>query len=398
MNSDDDHVVASIRQRLIAANEPVTSARIEHYVREYAVALGDEAVADISHALERQLLGAGALQQLLDLPGVTDVLVNGPEDIWVDRGQGLQRTRVTLGSDADLRTLAMRLAANAGCRLDDACPTADGRLPDGTRFHAVLAPLVDVAAVISLRVPQRQSWQLPQLVEQAMIPALWEPILAQTVAARIGVVVSGATGAGKTTVLAALLRAAGAYERIVLIEESRELMVEHPHLVALQSRRVNAEGSGEITLSQLVKESLRMRPDRIVVGEVRGAEIRELLLAFNTGHRGGAVTLHANSAQDVPARLVSLGQLAGLSPAVVADQATTAFSVVMHVRRDYHQGQLRRFVSNIAVLAGHGDTPSAPGSVITSRDALTWRGYGPSREGPGWAELQRLLTAAQQVA
>jgi pilus assembly protein CpaF len=271
--------------------------------------------------------GAGPLEPLLGLPGVSDVLVNGPREVWLDRGRGLERAAVTFPDDAAVRRLAQRLAAAAGRRLDDASPFVDAALPDGTRLHAVLSPITP-STTVSLRVLARRRFELRELVD-AQVATLLRAI----VAARLTLVISGGTGSGKTTLLGALLGCAPAAERIVVIEDAAELVTAHPHLVRLVTRTANVEGSGAIGLRDLVRQALRMRPDRLVVGEFRGAEIVELLVALNTGHEGGAATLHANAAADVPARLYALGGLGGLSPSAVTSQVASALDVVVHLRR-----------------------------------------------------------------
>jgi pilus assembly protein CpaF len=272
--------------------------------------------------------------------------VNGPREVWLDRGRGLERAAVTFPDDAAVRRLAQRLAAVAGRRLDDASPFVDAALPDGTRLHAVLPPITP-ATTVSLRVLARRRFELRELVD-AQVATLLRAI----VAARLTLVISGGTGSGKTTLLGALLGCAPAAERIVVIEDAAELVTAHPHLVRLVTRTANVEGSGAIGLRDLVRQALRMRPDRLVVGEFRGAEIVELLVALNTGHEGGAATLHANAAADVPARLYALGGLGGLSPSAVTSQVASALDVVVHLRRA-RTGL--RGVAEIALLERRGD-------------------------------------------
>ncbi|HKJ12369.1 MAG TPA: TadA family conjugal transfer-associated ATPase [Ornithinimicrobium sp.] len=291
-------------------------------------------------------LGLGPLSPLVFQDGVTDVLVNGSAGVWVDRGNGLHRADLELHDDSSLRRLAVRLAAVAGQRLDSAAPYVDGLLPGGIRLHAVLPPLVDGAAHISLRIPRRVPPSLATLRELGMFDRDTETVLRRIVRARVAFLVGGGTGSGKTTLLAALLSQVPARERIVVVEDVRELSVDHPHVVYLQGRAANVEGRGEITLTTLVRQSLRMRPDRVVLGEARGAEVRELLTALNTGHEGGCGTVHTNSAADVVPRLEALGGLAGLGPEAVRTQLGSAIQVVLHVER---VGPVRR-LTDIAVI------------------------------------------------
>jgi len=290
--------------------------------------------------------------------------------VWLDRGFGLERVAVTFPDDAAVRRLAQRLAAGAGRRLDDASPFVDATLPDGTRLHAVLPPIT-AHPTISLRVLQRRRFTLAQLAP----PDLAE-LLAAVVAARLAVLVSGGTGSGKTTLLGTMLATATPDERLVVIEDAAELEIDHPHIVRLVTRAPNVEGQGAIGLRELVRQALRMRPDRLIVGEFRGAEMAELLVALNTGHEGGAATVHANTASDVPARLVALGALAGLSRAAVISQVLGAIDVIVHLRRD---GGSRR-IDEIAVAQAGGTDLTVTAAWSASRGQL-----------PGAADLSRRL-------
>jgi pilus assembly protein CpaF len=329
------------------------------------------------------LVGAGALQPLLEEPGVTDVLVNGPHQVWVDRGDGLVRVPVDVGDEAALRALAVRLAAAAGRRLDDASPFVDARLDGGVRLHAVLPPLSPAGTLVSLRVPARRAFTLDGLVAAGTVPPAWAPVLDAVVRARVSFLVSGGTGSGKTTVLGALLSRADPAERVVLVEDAGELLPLLPHVVRLEARHPNLEGAGGVGLDVLVRQALRMRPDRVVVGECRGAEVRDLLAALNTGHEGGCGTVHANTAGDVPARLAALGVLAGLGADALAAQAASAVHAVLHLAR---RGGCRRLVE-VAALG------RAPDGSLVARTAL---GAGaqpddPGTAGPAWPDLAARL-------
>ena len=301
--------------------------------REEVGALGARRVDDSTRSMASRILGAGLLDPFLAEPHVTDVAVNGDGRVWIDRGNGMEWTGDQLSSD-DARLLAVRLAGSAGRRLDEASPWVDGQLPSGARLHAILPPLVAGGAHITIRVPPREQTSLVALGERGMFPPAWLAVLQAIVRRRLAFLVSGGTGAGKTTLLAALLGCADPADRLLLVEDVRELAVDHPHVVRLEARPANVEGAGEVTLTTLVRQSLRMRPDRIVVGEVRGAEVRELLAALNTGHEGGCGTIHANAPDDVMARLEALGALAGLGPEAVRAQAAAAIDLVLHVVRD----------------------------------------------------------------
>ena len=327
-------LVDRVRSRLVAGQAEATPGRVASALRAEGIVLGDEAVLSLVESLRRELIGAGPLQVLLQQPDITDVLVNGPNAVWIDRGQGLQRTAVSFASDDEVRRLAQRLASAVGRRLDDATPYVDARLVDGTRLHAVIAPIAPDGTVISLRVPRRQAFTLPELIDAGSIDEFGAAWLRALVAARLAFVVSGGTGTGKTTVLSSLLGLVPHDERIVLVEDSAELLPDHPHVVRLQSRLANIEGAGAVTMRELVRQSLRMRPDRIVVGEVRGPEVVELLSALNTGHEGGCGTIHANSAEDVPARIEALGLTAGLDRSAVHALLAAGLDAVVHLRRE----------------------------------------------------------------
>lgn len=321
-----------VRSALAGQGSEPTPARVAAALRADGV-FGDSTVLAVVEELRREAVGAGPLDDLLADPAVTDVLVNGPNQVYVDRGRGLERVLLRTGDENAVRRLATRLAAGAGRRLDDATPYVDVRLRDGTRFHAVLAPVAAPGTCLSLRVPARKVFGLDELVAAGTVPPAVAALLRDVLAARLAFLISGGTGCGKTTLLASLLSLVPAGERLVLVEDASELRPDHPHVVRLEARPPNVEGSGEITLRDLVRQALRMRPDRLVVGEVRGAEVVDLLAALNTGHEGGCGTVHANSAADVPARLEALGVAAGLGRDAVHSQLACALHLVVHLIR-----------------------------------------------------------------
>lgn len=328
---------------------------------------------------------AGPLAEVLDLPGVTDVLVQEPGVAWVDRGRGLERWPVNLPSEQEVRALAVTMAGAGGRRLDDASPLVDARLPDGTRLHAALPPVSPECAAISLRRVRTRALSLDDLAAGGMVSGASVPLLRELVRRRCSALVTGATGSGKTTLLASLLSEVDPAERILIIEEAGELQPSHPHVVRLVERRANIEGSGAIGLPLLVREAMRMRPDRVVLGECRGPEVRDVLSVFNTGHRGGFATLHANSPEDVPARLTALGALAGMDQRTVELQARIAFDVVLHVER---AAGVRRLAS-IAVFEQGSEG-------LRCVEALGWtpRGW---RQGDGWAALSTAIGGVQDA-
>lgn len=337
----------------VARGRAPDAATIGAVAADEAVRLGARGRERRSEELRADLMGVGPLEPLVADERVTDVLVNGDGSVWVDRGEGVQRAGLALSDPAAVRRLAVRLAAVAGRRLDDAQPWVDGLLPRGVRLHAVLPPLSAEGAHVSLRIPRRRAGGLDALAGTGMISREQVGRLRELVADRTAYVVTGGTGSGKTTLLAALLAEVPTGERLVVVEDVGEIVVAHPHVVRLQTRAPNTEGAGEVTMVDLVRQALRMRPDRLVVGEVRGAEVRDLLLALNTGHEGGCGTLHANAPEDVPARFEALGALAGMSRDAVRTQLVSAVEMVVHLRRVGG----RREVESIAPLAVRGSGP-----------------------------------------
>ena len=273
----------------------------------------------------------GELAEFVSDPAVTDVFVTAPGQIWIDRGSGVERPRRRALSEVESRELAVKLMALGGRHIDEASPCVDARLDDGIRVHAVLPPVSPRGTLLSIRIPRREGFSLEALDAAGFFPSV--DLIRGLIARRENMLVTGAGGSGKTTLLSAMLSAAAPTERIIAIEDVAELRVTHPHFVSLEARQPNLEGAGEVAVHRLVREALRMRPDRLVLGECRGAEIRELLAALNTGHDGGAGTLHANSLADVPARLEALGALAGMSATAVARQAVSAIGAVLHLER-----------------------------------------------------------------
>lgn len=350
----NDSLLDRVRDRLAQQRVPLRPAAVAAALRaESGGVLGDtEALAGL-RALQTELCGAGVLDPLLRAPGVSDVLVTAPDQVWIDDGGGLRRTALCFPDEAAVRRLAQRLALAAGRRLDDAQPWVDGQLVGlagpgvGVRVHAILPPVVAGGTCLSLRVLRAATQDLAALIAAGAIAATAVPLVEAILAARAAFLISGGTGAGKTTLLAALLGAVSPNERIVCVEDAPELAPAHPHLVNLVARCANVEGVGEVTVRQLVRQALRMRPDRIVVGEVRGAEVVDLLTALNTGHDGGAGTVHANSPTEVPARLEALGALGGLDRAALHSQVAAAVRVLLHLGRD-RSG--RRRLQEIAVL------------------------------------------------
>ncbi|MDY6808848.1 MAG: TadA family conjugal transfer-associated ATPase [Actinomycetota bacterium] len=335
-----DDLLDRVRDRLAADAADPTPDVIAAAIRaESRGMLGDTDLLAALRFLQTELIGAGRLEQLLGDPDVADILVVGPDNVWIDRGAGLQRTDIRFDGEHAVRRLAGRLALNAGKRLDDAQPWVDGQLVGvgrrghTVRLHAVIPPVAHDGTCISLRVLRTATRNFDELVSLGAIPDDTVPVLRGILAARLAFLIVGGTGSGKTTLLGSLIGAMAHTERILCVEDALELDPPHPHIVRLVARTANVEGAGEVPVRALVRQALRMRPDRIVVGEVRGAEVIDLLTALNTGHDGCAGTLHANSTAEVPARMEALAALGGMARAALHSQLAAAVQVVLGVAR-----------------------------------------------------------------
>lgn len=378
MNED---LLDRVRRQLVESGRPPTAAAVAEALREVPGVRSDAEALAVVTQLRAEIVGAGPLQPLLDDPSVTDVLVHRGGEVWVDRGDGLRRSPMRLGGEPAVRRLAVRLVASAGRRLDAAQPWADATLADGHRCHAILPPLAVDGTCLSLRALRPATLDLAALEAQGSLPGGVRTWLEGMLAAPLAVLVTGATGAGKTTLLGALLGALPADLRVLVVEDATELAPTHPHVVRLQSRPPNVEGAGAVPLRDLVRQALRMRPDRLVLGEVRGAEVVDLLVALNTGHEGGLSTVHANSPAELPARLEALGALAGLRRDALHSLVAAAVHAVVHCAR----GPSGRQVAQIGVV------DVVDREVVVSPAVVA---DGPSlRPGPGLARLRRLLTA-----
>ncbi len=371
----DVRLLESVRESVMSGTGPVTPSRVAAAVQATGRLLGTAGALAAVESISAELNGLGPLQPLVRDPAVTDIFVNGPDAVWLDRGNGLERAPVAFSGEPQIRALAARLVAAGGRRLDDGSPCVDVRLDGGYRVHAVLPPISTAGTLLSVRIRREKVFTMGELRQLGMFGTLVQDVLERSIERRLSFLISGATGSGKTTLLATLLGLCDPAERLVLIEDASELNPVHPHVVSLESRHGNLEGNGVVDLGELVRQALRMRPDRLVVGECRGAEVRELLSAMNTGHTGGGGTIHANTAAAVPARLTALGALAGMGQDAVRLQTASALDAVVHVARTGN----RRYVACIGVLA---DT----GSGLTVSVALDIGGSGV-RYGPAWPRL-----------
>ena len=283
---------------------------------------------------QTQTSSLGILESLLGNANITDILVNGHKEVWIDQGQGLEKTKLTFLNEESVRSLAQKLAISTGRRLDQSQPYVDAQLTKTIRLHAVLTPIASPGTFISLRIHRPKTMSLTELVINKTLTTSQKNFLTEMIKNKKSFVICGGTGSGKTTLLNSLLSDVEKSQRILIIEDSRELNPQHPHVLSLEGRPVNIEGMGLITMKDLIKQSLRMRADRLIIGEVRGAEVIDWLIALNTGHTGSAGTIHANSIHEVITRFESLGLMAGLSKEAIHSQLGTALNYVIHIKRN----------------------------------------------------------------
>ncbi|MDR2974550.1 MAG: TadA family conjugal transfer-associated ATPase [Propionibacteriaceae bacterium] len=369
MNRRED-LVSQVRQHLAVIGKHASADHIAEALRSTGQVVSDSLVLAIQEGIARDSTGVGVLEPLLHLTGVTDILVNGPDQVYVDCGHGLEATDIRFEDDDAVRQLGVRLAASVGRRLDDGSPFVDARLRNGVRFHAVLGGIADPGTCLSLRVPATGSLSLDRWEELGSVDPRSAQILRRLIDKKVAFLICGGTGSGKTTLLSAMLSLVPSEERIVVVEDSRELDPCHPHVIRLESRPANGEGAGLVTMTDLVRQALRMRPDRLVVGEVRGAELRDLLQALNTGHEGGCGTVHANSVADMPARLEALAALGGLAQDATRAQVAAAIRVVVQVTR---RGSGRQ-VSEIGVIARDSSQRLRARTALTRVDDTVTQG------------------------
>jgi pilus assembly protein CpaF len=386
-----DDLAIALRERLIerARSGESGGAGLDAEVRSLVEREAGSLPGDEREALCRRVLllatGLGPLEPLLSDPAVDEVMVNGPGEVYVERGGRLARTGVSFGSEAELIHAIERVLAPLGRRVDEAAPLCDARLPDGSRVNVVIPPLSLSGPCLTVRRFRREGYSLRELVDRGTLAGEVAELLALCVAARAAVLVSGGTGSGKTTTLGALSGAIPGEERIVTIEDAAELRLRQRHVVRLESRPPNVEGRGEVTIRQLVVNALRMRPDRIVVGEVRGPEALDMLQALNTGHDGSLTTVHANSPADALRRIETLALMAGvgLPHAAVRDQVASALDVVVHQARLPDGSRVVESVSEVVRVAGGAGTREL------------WARGGAVRE-PGPGELARRLAVLRE--
>lgn len=334
-------------------------------------------IVDVLH----EVLGLGPLEPLLHDPDISDILVNGPGNVYVEKFGKLERTDIVFRNDAHLMQVIDRIISKVGRRLDEASPYVDARLPDGSRVNAIIPPLALDGPMLSIRRFGIEYLKMSDLLSFASLTPQMAEVLEGIVRARINVLISGGTGSGKTTLLNVMSEYIPNRERIITIEDSAELHLKQEHIIRLETRPPNIEGKGEVTQRHLVRNSLRMRPDRIIVGEVRGAEALDMLQAMNTGHDGSISTIHANSARDALSRLETMVMMAGmeLPQRAIREQVASAIGVVIHLAR-LSDGS-RKIISMSEIVGMEGE-------VLSMQEIFHYKVAGISEEGAVLGEFK----------
>jgi pilus assembly protein CpaF len=379
-----------LRERLVAEardeRDGEVEARIVALVEREAALLAEEDRAQLARLVAERSFGLGPLEPLLCDPSVDEVMVNGPGTVWVERAGRVEATDIRFDDGAQLRHAIERILAPLGRRVDEAEPLVDARLPDGSRVNVIIPPLALDGPVLTIRRFRRRGFSPDELVARGTLTEPLAEFLRRAVTARANLLVSGGTGSGKTTTLNALSHYIPEGERIVTIEDAAELRLQQRHVVRLESRPANVEGRGEVTIRRLVRNALRMRPDRIVVGEVRGAEALDMLASMSSGHDGGLSTVHAGSAEEALRRLETLALMAdvALPLAAVREQIAGAIDLVVHQQRE-RDGE-RRVVTVAEVVRVAGG--------VGAREVYALRDGRPHWRAALGAELTARLAAA----
>jgi len=351
------------------------SERAERIASEQPWLLPKDQLASLVRAAVNRIVGLGPLQPLLDDPQITEIMVNDPTHIFVERNGRLEAVDIRFQDTSDLRHVIDRIVAPIGRRIDESSPLVDARLPDGSRVNAIIPPLAIRGPVLTIRKFSRQPFSLERLVTLKTLSQAMADLLARSVELRHSLLVSGGTGSGKTSTLNALSLRIPEAERIITIEDAAELQLQRPHLISLEARPPNIEGEGEITIRTLVRNALRMRPDRIIVGEVRGGEAFDMLQAMNTGHRGSMTTLHANSAADALIRLESMVLMAGFDMPLAAIRRMIAGAVEIVIQQD-RLADGHRVVTGINRLQPDGAERTHLVPIFVFDPPSTWRRVG----------------------
>lgn len=380
--------------RLSEVPQAERAGAIEVLVNQYLYEMRAMLSRDQRDRLVREIvwdmLAYGPITPLLEDGGVTEVMVNGPEQVWVEREGRLQRTAVRFRDDEHVRMVIDRIVSSIGRRIDEASPMVDARLPDGSRVNAVIPPVSLVGPVLTIRRFVKTRLSGDDLVRLGSIARPMVEMLRVCVEGRLNILVSGGTGTGKTTILNLLSGFIPHSERLISIEDTAELQLQHPHWIRLETRPPNVEGKGEVTTRDLLRNALRMRPDRIIIGEVRGAEAFEMVQAMNTGHDGGMSTLHANTPQDAVSKLANYMRYAGVvtDTAVVNAQIASALHLIVH---------LHRFPDGSRRVVAISEVTGLEGSQVAVRDIWRFRRR-PSGDGSAGGVYELVCSSPRIVS
>jgi pilus assembly protein CpaF len=360
-----DHVFKAVSEELTLAGTPLTKEERRELVKQ----------------LTDDILGYGPLEQLLADESVTEVMVNGADRVYIERSGKIERSHVRFVDEAHVMRIIDKIVSQIGRRVDEASPMVDARLPDGSRVNAIIPPLALTGPTLTIRKFARDPYTINDLISFGTLSARAAQFLGACVRGKLNILISGGTGTGKTTTLNAVSAFIPGDERIVTIEDAAELQLQQEHVITLESRPANIEGTGEIKIRELVRNALRMRPDRIIVGEVRGAETLDMLQAMNTGHEGSLTTIHANSPRDALSRLETLVMTAGveLPHRAIREQIASAFDVLV---------QIQRLVDGTRKISHISEVVGMESDVITLQDIFI--ALPPGEEEA--AESRRLLT------
>jgi pilus assembly protein CpaF len=348
-------LTAALEQEMLAAGEMELPAedllirRMSRMIDEESLILNETQVGEIQQAVLDRIMGMDILEPYLRDDEITEIMVNDPQHIFIERRGRIEAADVRFRDEDHLRHIIERIVAPIGRRIDESCPMVDARLPDGSRVNAIIPPLAIGGSALTIRKFSHEPFTLKRLVSLGTLSREMGDFLTSAVLTRRSMIISGGTGTGKTSTLNALCRLIPEHERLITIEDSAELQLQHSDLVALEARQPNIEGKGEIPIRQLVRNALRMRPDRIIVGEVRGGEAFDMLQAMNTGHRGSLTTLHANSPEDALIRLESMVLMAGFDLPLAAIRRMIAGAIEVVIQQD-RLADGKRVVTKISEL------------------------------------------------
>lgn len=343
-------------------------------IEEEAIPLNDQERAKLVVDLKNEIMGLGPLEHLLADPTISEIMVNGYQNVYVEKNGCIQLTGIRFNDDAHLMKIIDKIVSRVGRRIDESCPMVDARLPDGARVNAIIPPLALDGPVLTIRRFAVEPLRMEDLIQKKTLTPAMAELLSALVKVKCNIIISGGTGTGKTTLLNILSSFIPSNERIVTIEDTAELQLQQDHVIRLETRKPNIEGKGEITMHALLKNSLRMRPDRIVMGEVRGDEVIDMLQAMNTGHEGSLTTIHANSPRHALGRLenlVAMGSII-LPSKVLRQLISSSIHVIVHVTR---QGDGSRKITNIQEIIG------MEGDVITTQDIFYYKRTGTNQDG-----------------